>query len=227
MFTEIFRHTSFYLWLGIPLIATVLLARLIDRSWGKNLKDGKVFTFKAETLRNPMNTAIAVSGLVIPLVCTCLAYLAAQGTRPGNLAALIASLVLLSASVLVGLYNLFSMTECHGDDVITIKADSFRFFIPAFVIQLLLLLDGVAVLVSYFIFSFSLVAPSGASIDNPGVLIARPPLRVGMTVERMTQLWGEPERTDNRTNFYYSSSDSQFTVAVSNGLIWSVTERKR
>src|SRR5437868_6817836 len=128
MFKDLLFNSEMLIWAGIPLLIAFLIFCLLCQYWEATVKKGAI-AYQPETLRAPINAALTVSGLILPLLCAAIEYLALQHVPPVKLIPLLAIVLLLALSMMVGLWNMFSMTACSGQTV-TITTNFLTWFVP-------------------------------------------------------------------------------------------------
>ncbi|MEY2511029.1 MAG: hypothetical protein QOE26_1792 [Verrucomicrobiota bacterium] len=157
MFRNLLFRYEMLVWAGAPLLITLLVFCCQCLYWEAVAKKGDV-KYNLETLRAPINTGVSVSGLILPLLCGAIGYLALQRMDPIKLIPLLAVSLLLGLSMMVGLWNMFSMTASRNDEI-TITTSFLTWFVPQIVAQLCLLFLSIIVLLIYVFFSFDLPLP--------------------------------------------------------------------
>jgi len=218
-------------WFVWPAVVVIVGFAAIFLLWRSVLKKGKTCKYPAATLMAPINAALSVSGLIIPLLTALIAYLVQQGGTVSKLFPVVVSLGFAGLAVVAGLWNLFSMTSSDGESF-EITKDKSALFVPCVVGQFLLLFNSFAVLVVFFLFSYQL-EPQKASytqVSQSPVLVARSPVRVGMDRTTLLASWGSPakEETHGGTNVWrYEASESEFAIEIVNDKIQSVIERRK
>jgi len=167
MFKNLLFHREMLIWAGVPLLVTFLIFCCQCLYWEARAKNGDV-KYPLDTLRAPINSALSVSGFILPLLCGAIGYLAMQHVAPLKLIPLLAIALLLGFSMMVGLWNMFSMTASQGNRI-TITTNSLTWFVPQVVAQLCLLFSSIVILMIYIFFSFDLpvVAPP-AKVSKQG-----------------------------------------------------------
>lgn len=218
------------LWAGLPLGIAIVIFVAACKHWHKKVAGGATFSYAGDTFRNPINAAITVSGFFIPLLCGGIGYLIEKSIPSRQLIPLLAAVILFSVSVLLGLWNLFSMTLFTGDKV-EIKKDGVWGFVPQFATQLSIMFGGLIVVLFYFLFVFDLKASETKSSDaSASVMIARPALRAGIGPGDVTKAWGPPGQITNTNDtavWHYSSDNSEFLITVRSNSVWSIEERRK
>src|ERR1700727_83819 len=122
MFRSLFFDSTMLLWAGIPILLAIVLFVAVLLLWWNRVKSGHKFVYPGEVFRNPINAALTVSGLFIPLLCGGISYFIENSVPPRQLVPLLAATILFGLSVMVGLWNLFSMTTFkYKNDEIEIK----------------------------------------------------------------------------------------------------------
>ncbi len=218
------------LWEGIPLTVTFLLFVGMCIYWYRRVKGTTEVKYEADTFRAPINAALSVSGFILPLLCGAIGYLSLQFVPPVQLVPLVAICALLGFSVMVGLWNMFSMTAGQST-AISITAKQLTFFVPQFVAQLCLLFCGIIVLLIYVFFFFDLPKTAAPSLADPktAILLVRPPIRAGIDATSILAAWGSPAsvtKTNQGTEWHYFSTKTEFIVLLDDNAAVSVTERK-
>jgi hypothetical protein len=216
-------------WAGIPILITLVFFCLLGLYWEAKVKPpNESIKYKTDTFTAPINSALSVTSLIMPLLCGAIGYLASQLVAPIELIPLLAIAGLLGLSIIVGLWNMFSLTASQNGEI-TITTKSLTWFVPQVVAQVCLLFSSVVVLLIYVFFFFDLPKPVASSNSRVASLIARPPISVGTQEGAITKAWGLPasvQSTDHGTEWHYPSSNSEFILSIDKGIVVSVTERK-
>jgi len=220
------------LWAGVPLGVAAVLFVLGLRHWYKRMKEGAKFSYAGDTFRNPINAAITVSGFFIPLLCGGIGYLIEKSIPPHQLVPLVAAVVLFSVSVLLGLWNLFSMTLFPGDDdKVEIEPGGVWGFVPQFATQLAVMFGGLVVVLLYFLFVFDLKTSETKTIDAPApIMVSKPLLRVGMNADDVQQSWGAPNqivKSNQLAVWRYTAANSEFLITIRDHSVWSIEEKRK
>jgi hypothetical protein len=225
------RHEpAFWFSIFIPLAATIALALLVARNWGRSKEE---HTYKADSFRGAINASLSVASLAIPLLCGALSYFYLNySIEKGTISSLIAGLLFFVLTVLAGLWNISSLaTVVRNDDTIIINQEINTYFPAQFVGQLLLLISGLVVTIVFFLgLGPKTRLPSVPASPANVYFIARTTIQVGMSETELYSLWGlpdnvRPSKQASEILCYYRTNRSNLTVAVRRGTIWSILEQ--
>src|SRR5438067_3725929 len=147
MFIKNLYSVEFLVGIGIPIVIAFLSKRITEAQWADKFRQdpNRVFKYKTESFRSPINLSVTVAGLFIPLISALTAYLLNNSsyTQVRKMSSLFGSLFLLVLSMCWGVWLSYSLaTVSPEDDTLTITKDK-NWKLPShFVAQLILLLTG-------------------------------------------------------------------------------------
>lgn len=228
---EILANPSFWLSLAGPLVVVLAVGYVIAKSWRS---PSPAVDIQWEAFNSPSNTAITVAGVATPLVTGLVTYsLSTLKQTPEQVAPLIASAILMSASILLGLWITFGLATLVGKEgTFQVSQKKYTYY-PAFLVsQLSLLFFAFGLLVYYCLKSLSFsptVEPLPAATEVEAVQILRPRIAIGMKGEDVSKLWGTPqarEATAQGELLKYQSQNAEYVFQIVNGEVMEVTERK-
>lgn len=188
---ELFTY-EMLLALGVPLAFVGLITCLLGKYWRQRRRE-KPKEYVSSTFREPINAALSVAAFSVPLLCALVGYLVTTGVPARSLVCLYASTILFALSVVVGLWNMFSLTATDGDKI-KIDGENMWLFPAQVVSQFLLISLGGAVLVVYLTFFLEVSAKPAAADAMPAhpYFIAKPPVDISMKKSDIIASWGTP-----------------------------------
>ncbi len=218
-------------WTIIPLAICVALTVIFFIIHFGSLKKRDKLELKSDAIRGPTNSAITVSGVLVPLVCALIAYLVKEGVPKTAFAPFVGAILFLLLSIATGLWNLFSLTSANSQDILEIKKDFCASLIPMFVLQLLLLFAALFVLALHFLITFQLpTANAQTSPTTDSVFIARHHPIVGMSASDLRGAWGIPESESKITNgveLTYTALKSHFRIVIKADVVEAIHEERK
>jgi hypothetical protein len=229
--------TWFCLW--VPLAIVVLLFRYYCRYYLEEIRaaPNKTICMRVDAFREPINAALTIGGIVVPLLCAAISFFALEEKiTPSQLVPLLCSTLLFVFSVLVGLWNIFSLTTAKGDDLKLTEKNNGG-FVAQFIVQLALMFAGFIVLAVYFLWFFQ---PAAGVVETPA---ADPPARaeanygsdrpflpVGTKEEQVRATWGRPAAISadgDRVTWRYHDPKMDFVVILRDGVVDSVLMQRK
>jgi hypothetical protein len=228
MFKDLLFDRAMFCWAGIPLVLALMVFFLLVLYWEAQVRAKTSIACNPEAFRGAINSALSVSGFMLPLLCGGIGYLALQLVAPGKLVPLVAITGLLALSIMVGLWNMFSMTAIPSGTV-TITKNSLTWFVPQIVTQLWLLFLAIIVLLLYLFFSFDLpkTAVLGKTVIN--LSTHRAPISLDMKQDEIEKAWGSPgsvSETSQGVEWRYPEHGTETILLIKNAELLSITERK-
>jgi hypothetical protein len=216
--------------LGIlAVIAT--LALWVGRIWST----GNAVTLNWNAFAAPLNTAITVAGIVLPLIASLVAYSTGNlGKTYSDLNLLFVSAALFLLTLLIGLWTAVGLATVvtNKDGVFTVDATSNTFY-PAFLVaQLALLFSGFAVLLVHVASGLPLdqTAPDKTQLSRHVVLVVRTYPSTGMSPEQVRAMLGAPTteaQTQTRQTLTYLTHNAELRLVIEDGAVVEMTETKR
>lgn len=229
-----FSDWLFWCFATPPAILSLLAVWLTARAWDNGFAQGeKVISIAADAFRNPINSGITVAGLVLPIVAALIAFLAKGGKLEEPIYPILAAgLCTLWFSIVVGLYNNYSLaTVTKQDGHIEITPDKNTYVPAVFVAQLVLLVGALLIVVLAVVF-----CPKPQNAKRPPVKavhqypILRPAIRVGAPEDVVYATWGTPQSkrvTNNTTEICYETENSHIVVRIANNLVVFIEEKTK
>jgi hypothetical protein len=229
MFKGLFFDTAMLYWAGIPLVLALAIFLLLVRYWENTVKSkANGIPCSSEAFRGAINSALTVSGFMLPLLCGGIGYLALQLVAPSKLVPLVAITGLLALSIMVGLWNMFSMIGMPSG-TITITEDSLTWFVPQLVTQLCFLFFAIIVLLFYLLFSLDLPKTATIASTATASCVTRPQIRLNMKQDDVEKAWGRPSSIDKAPQgdeWRYASPNVDTILLIKDAEVISITERK-
>ena len=221
-----------FLSIFIPFIVAFLIASLTLFSWLNSTKKGTIFKLNAESLRNPTNAGITVSGFLLPLIIGLLTISEKEKTITQYDNFLLSSIVLLIFSILFALWNNYSLaTLTKADGSFEIDRNSNTTFPSFFVFQLTLLFSAIIYLgISGFIRVESKQKEKTISYSqniSSSLFIKKPLIAIKTNQENLLNSWGSPDDTiynDSIKTLIYNSNNSIISFSVHNDTIVSINQ---
>ena len=231
MFDYLTGWTLAYLIVGISIV--VLCRVWLRNSWKRVVEadDFDELRYKGESFRSPLNLSIAIVAILVPVAAGIAAYHVDQDPNSAIDPLAVAILALLVA-LLWGAWQSYSIaTQSPNDDTMTITRKR-NWLVPVdFAIHLVVLLVGVSYLVIFLLFYFepgSRVGDLGAEpVQESAYVVVRPKPALGMTSERVRQLWGSPAQTDLQADvvvYQYDSPTSVYILTFEDGKLVTIQE---
>ena len=232
MLTAILSEPAFWTSFAIAIVISVAFTILEARAWSRKVAAATV-TLSADALRSPIDSGITVSGLVLPLAISLIAYLSTQvGQGPHDLAVLFSSVAVIGLAVCVGVFNIYSMaTVTKSDGTLEIKNDSLTYLPAQFVLQVLLLAWGL-ILLTVFCFFFLNVGGSQKAAAHPaqGIAVLRDPIKIGQSRDDVVASWGNPSaksETPGAATWTYNTPVSTITLSLKEDKVTAIVERQK
>lgn len=239
MLREYWLESSAWLCLWGPLLLVGVIFVGFCFAWRRKIRaatDRKIVV-RVDTFREPISAALTVAGFVVPLLCGAIGYFAlGVNVAPPKLIPLLGSALLLIFSVLVGLWNLFSLTAAKGENLEMTESHSGG-FVAQFVVQLALMFEGFAIILVYFLWLFQPGAAGGSTTANgvsgregASYSIDRPLLQVGLKGEDVRAAWGRPDSVSSdgpATLWRYHGPKMEFVITLRDGTVDSVLVQRK
>lgn len=239
MLREYWLESSAWLCIWGPLLLVVVLFFGFCYSWRGKIRAApdKKIIIRADTFRLPISAALTVAGFVVPLLCGGIGYFVlGEKIPPAKLLPLLGSALLLALSVIVGLWNIFSLTAAKGENLEMTETNSGG-FVAQFVVQLALMCEGFAIIMVYFLWLFQPSVVTGSSAanavsakDGASYSIERPLLQVGLTGEEVRAAWGRPDSVSNdgpATVWRYHGQKMEFVITLRDGTVDSFLVQRK
>lgn len=127
------------------LTISLLISIFIGRSWIKATRNNITIELNAQSLRDPINTGITVSGFLLPLIVGIMTFSFSNNSNPIEKDFYVfSSIVLIIFSIFLGLWNNYSLaTLTDSDGKFKITSSDNTTFPAFFVFQLSLLLFAI------------------------------------------------------------------------------------
>jgi hypothetical protein len=216
--------SGFLCWFGVPILITILVFVLLCWAWNK-----KTQKLRADTIMNPINTAITVASFIVPLQVAAIAYIVVtleivEGT---TLTIIASSTLLFAVSVFVGLWNNFSLVTISDDSgTVEIKPGRSSYFPAQIVSQFTLVVLGLFLLLFIDTTEFLQKSPEVPKADDRKViLLSRPEVTHDTAVLELLSLWGKPDvkiEKDSATIFIYHADKSRYEIKTKRNRILEI-----
>jgi hypothetical protein len=230
--SEVFFSWSFWLPVGAVLLVVFMVAAWLVRLWSR----GNAVTLNWNAFSAPLNTAITVAGIVLPLNASFIAYSTASlGKDYADVNKLFVSAAMFLLAVVVGLWTAFGLaTAVSGKDGTFEVTASKNTHYPAFLVaQLLLLLAGFVWLLLHASDGLPIdrSAPSKDQLARQGVFVVRSYPSTGMSPEQVRAMLGAPGSEAQPKSgvliYYYLTHNAELKLTFQDGIAVEMVESKR
>lgn len=219
----------------VPTLGSLVVIAALVVWMGRIWSRGDPVTLNWNAVSAPLNTAITVAGIVLPLVASLIAYSTGSlGKGYADLSLLFVSAAHFLLALLVGLWTAFGLATVvtNKDGVFTVDATNNTYY-PAFLVaQLALLVLGFAVLLTHVADGLPLdqSAPDKAQLARQGLFVVRSYPSTGMSPEQVRAMLGAPTaetQTQGRQTLIYLTHNAELRLIIEDGVIVEMTETKR
>lgn len=206
----------------------LILAFLFIR---QSFKPGTKNTFPVHFIKGPTSSSLTILGILIPLLVGAAAYFYINQPK-GDYGFLWAGIFLLFAALSLTIWFAFSTTKIKStNDEIALEFHRDLKYVAAFGLMYVSLLLAFVTLALFFLFDLpSFEKKPAITFQSSSVLyLAKPRLRLGISEDEVTDLWGAPGIVEDEPGiWYYGGSEFDLILQFDDeGLLSQITEQRK